>query len=642
MAEKPPTALTAAAAAHSDHGEGHHPKSSFWALTLGSVGVVYGDIGTSPLYAMRESLAHAGDDGVTRNEVLGIVSLLLWALILIVTVKYVFFLLRADNKGEGGTLSLMALARRAIGKFSPAVFLIGIAGAALFYGDAMLTPAISVLSAVEGLKLVTPIFNDYIIAITLVILFGLFSMQSRGTGKVAALFGPVMTLWFLTLAALGIFHLSDDWGIIGAFNPLHGIRFLAEHGQVGFIVMGSVFLAVTGAEGIYADMGHFGRKPIQTAWLYLVFPSLALNYLGQGAMVLHNPETLTNPFFMLAPSWGLLPLVLLATVATVIACQAVITGAYSMTQQAISLGFLPRMEIRHTSEKEQGQIYLPQITSILFIGVVALVLSFRSSSDLASAYGVAVSGTMIVNTLLFFVIVWKVWNLKPWLAALAVAPFLIIDTAFFSANMFKIWEGGYVPLLIAVAIMIMMWTWVRGSRILIEKTHRESVTMEDLITMLEASKPTRVAGTAIFLTNEPDIAPTALMHNLKHNKVLHAKNIIMTVRIKPMPRVPFDQRVEIKKLSDDMTQVGLTFGYMETPNVPHALGQYRKRQGLKFDIMSTSFFLGRRTIKAAKSSGMPLWQDKLYIMLARNATNATDFFHIPSGRVVELGTQITV
>jgi KUP system potassium uptake protein len=615
-------------------------------LAIGSIGVVYGDIGTSPLYALKESVQHVSHTGLGRAEVIGIVSLLLWALMVIVTIKYVMFIMRADNKGEGGTLSLMALAQKAFGRRSLSMFLLGVLGAALFYGDSIITPAISVLSAVEGLKLVTPVFEDQwnVILISLAILMALFFVQSRGTASVARFFGPIMVLWFLVIGFLGLIHIQDDLGILAALNPYSAARFVAGHGIIGLVVLGSVFLAVTGAEALYADMGHFGRTPIRAAWLIFVFPALMLNYLGQGAYILknlHDPKAISDPFFLLAPDWALLPLVILSGLATVIASQAVITGAFSLTQQAVQLGLLPRIEIRHTSETEQGQIYIGQINRLLLFGVVTLVLGFKNSSALASAYGIAVTGTMVVTTCLFFIVsryVWK-WSLPSVL--LITTPLLMIDLLFFASNMLKIADGGYVPLLFAGFVSVMMWTWVRGTRIVYEKSRRDSVPLADLIKMLEKSKPVRVAGTAVFLTSDPETAPGALLHNLKHNKVLHKRNIMMTINTVPMPRVPDSEKLTVDELSDDVKRIIVKVGYMESPRVPHFLALARRR-GLDFDIMQTSFFLGKRTIKAAASSGMPLWQDNLFIFLSRTATNATDFFHIPTGRVVELGAQVTV
>jgi KUP system potassium uptake protein len=627
------------------HDEAHYHASSparpgFWALTLGSVGVVYGDIGASPLYALREALIHSQEGGISREEVLGVTSLLLWALIFTVTAKYVLFLLRADNRGEGGTLSLMALAQGALGRATTAVFLLGVTGAALFYGDALITPAISVLSAVEGLKFVTPVFEPYVIPLTVAILLGLFAVQRHGTGKVAAFFGPIIAVWFLAMAVLGLFHLGDDPGVLTAFSPLHAFRFMAEHGEIGLVVLGSVFLAVTGAEALYADMGHFGRGPIQVAWMGLVFPALALNYLGQGALILKQPEALANPFFLMAPNWALLPLVLLATIATVIASQAVIIGAYSITQQAIQLGLLPRMEIQYTSDQHAGQFFMPDINRLLLLGVLAIVVMFKTSGALASAYGIAVTGTMVVTTSLAFIVVWKAWRWPLPLAALFIAPFLLVDMTFLFANLLKVLAGGYVPLMIAAGIILAMWTWVRGLGVIYHKTST-GMPLPDLIRLLEQRPPTRVPNTAMFLCSDADVVPTALLHNLKHNMVLHEQNVVMNVRTAPIPRVADADRVQIERLSDDFSRVILTFGYMETPNIPKAL-LLARHQGLKFDIMRTSFFVGRRTIKPATKSAMPVWQDNLFLALARHATNASDFFHIPAGRVVELGMQVTI
>jgi len=624
--------------APSHHG---HGKSSFTALTLGSIGVVYGDIGTSPLYALRESLAHTKAAGVGENDILGIISLLIWALFIVVTLKYVLFLMRADNKGEGGTLSLMALAQGAMGRRSAVVFILGVLGAALFSGDAVITPAISVLSAVEGLKLVAPQFEHYVIPITLVILIALFFVQSHGTEKVAKAFGPIMLIWFVTLAVLGASHIHEAPRVLNAFNPYFGLKFLFSHGMLSFIILGSVFLAVTGAEALYADMGHFGRRPIQVAWIIFVLPALILNYLGQGALTLSNPAAIDDPFFLLAPKWALLPLVILATLATVIASQATITGAFSLARQAIQLGLLPRFEIQHKSDKQEGQIFLPRVNRVLLIGVILLVLMFKTSSNLASAYGIAVTASLIVDTCLGFIVVWQLWRWNVWTAALLCGAFLIIEGAFFSANIIKLFDGGYVPVLIGASMLVIMWTWSRGTAQLAQKTHRDSIPTRDLIRMLEKSKPTRVSGTAIFLTSDPEVAPSALMHNLKHNKVVHERVIIMNVLTETSPRVPPEKRFEIEELSPDFKRVTLHYGYMESPRVPAALATMRKA-GVKFDIMTTSFFLGKRTLKPSPTSGMPLWQDNLYVALSKQAANATDFFSIPSDRVVELGAQVTI
>jgi KUP system potassium uptake protein len=649
---QPPTAPAAqgagepAAGKNGAHGHshghgGHDGHGGFWKLLLGSVGVVYGDIGTSPLYALRESLHHAKPTGVGTPEIYGVVSLLTWALIVIVTVKYVIYLMQADNNGEGGTLSLMALAQNAIGRRSTAIFFLGVTGAALFAGDAIITPAISVLSAVEGLKVVAPQLEHYIIPITLAIIVALFSVQSRGTAKVAAFFGPIMVLWFGSLGALGLMHIGDSPDILYALNPWHALKFVFSHGVIGFVVMGSVFLAVTGAEALYADMGHFGKMPIRWAWIGLVLPSLLLNYYGQGALILKHPETVENPFFLLAPEWATLPLVLLATLATVIASQATITGAFSLTRQAIQLGLLPRLEIQHTSDSHSGQIYIPRVNRMLLIGVILLVILFKSSSALASAYGIAVTASMVVDSCLAFYVVWKLWRWPLVGAAAFVAGFLIIELAFLAANLLKLVDGGWVPVAFGAFLIVVMWTWVRGTTFLNQKVHRDSIPLMDLVRMLEKSKPTRVPGTAIFLTGDIEAAPAALMHNLKHNKVLHEKVVVMNVITEPRPRVPDSERYEVRRIADDFLIATLRFGYMQSPRVPAALALMRKK-GYKFDIMTTSFFLGRRSIKASPTSGMPTWQDHLYISLSKQAANATDFFAIPSDRVVELGAQVTV
>ncbi|QGM47492.1 potassium transporter Kup [Methylocystis heyeri] len=644
MTEKPSTdiARSVGEIAASETQARHHGRGAFPALLIGSIGVVYGDIGTSPLYALRESLSHASKaDLLTEEAVIGAASLLLYALIFTVTAKYVLFLMRADNRGEGGILSLMALAQSALGRRANAVFLLGVAGAALFSGDAIITPAISVLSAVEGLDLVTHSLNDYVIPITLAILVTLFWVQSHGTAKVAAFFGPIMIAFFLTIGVLGGMHISDAPQILHAFDPLTGLSFLVQHGWVGFAVLGSVFLGVTGAEALYADMGHFGRLPIQVAWTFFVLPALVLNYLGQGALILSKPEAIDNPFFLLAPDWALLPLVVLSTVATVIASQAVVTGAFSLVRQAIQLGLLPRLEITHTSEMQEGQIYIGRVNRLLLIGVMILVIVFKNSSALASAYGIAVTGTMVTTTALAFVVVWKKWRWPLWASLLLISTFLSIDLAFLAANLMKVVDGGWVPLLLASCSVVVMWTWVRGTHLLAEKTHRDSIPIMDLIAMLQKSKPTRVPGAAIFLTSDPNVAPTALMHNLKHNKVLHERVLVICVITEDVPRVPPEKRFEIEKLSEDFSRATIHFGFMESPRVPAALAAMRKA-GLKYDIMTTSFFLGRRSIVESAGSEMPAWQDKLYVALTKQAANATDFFSIPTDRVVELGARVTI
>jgi len=622
---------------------GTHGKPNFWALTLGSIGVVYGDIGTSPLYALRESVLAAVGAGNPATEpiVFGILSLIIWALLIVVTAKYVVVLLRADNNGEGGTLALMALASRALGGRVTTLVFLGIVSGALFYGDAIITPALSVLSAIEGLKVVTPAFDPYIVPITIAILIALFAVQSRGTAQVAAFFGPITLLWFAALAAAGLWYIGKNPAVLAAFNPVYGVSFLLSHGFIGFVTLGAVFLVVTGSEALYADLGHFGRGPIRFAWLSVVLPALTINYLGQGALVLADPKAIENPFFLLYPDWALIPMVVLATAATVIASQAVITGAYSLTQQAIHLGLLPRMEIRHTSETLAGQIFMPRINTLLLLGVLLLVALFRSSSALASAYGIAVTGTMVVTAMMAFIVVNKVWRWSFAAATVLIAPFLFIDLTFLAANLLKVFEGGWMPLLLGATIMTIMYTWRRGSRILFDKTRKHETPLVTLVKMLDKKPPQRVPGTAVFLTSDPESAPTALMHSLKHYKVLHEHNVILTVETDPSPRVDEADRVHIEPLSPTFMRITLRFGFMETPNVPGALAVARKL-GWQFDIMSTSFFLSRRTLRPAKESGMPRWQDRLFIGLARTANDATDYFQIPTGRVVEVGTQVSI
>ena len=626
------------------HGEGEavgHSSGDFWVLALGSIGVVFGDIGTSPLYALKTSLGQLNATALRAPDVIGVVSLIIWALLIVVTAKYVVFLMQADNKGEGGILSLMALAQRALGQRATIPFLLGVAGSALFSGDAIITPAISVLSALEGLKQVDADLAPYVLPATVVILVLLFTAQSRGTAGVAAFFGPIMLVFFLVNAGLGLIHVALRWEIMQALSPGPGMSFIHAHGAVGVIVLGSVFLAVTGAEALYADMGHFGRRPIRAAWLFLVLPALVCNYLGQGALILNDPKAVENPYYLLAPSWGLMPLIILSTAATVIASQAVITGAYSLASQATQLGLLPRLEIIHTSSTQEGQIFIPRVNRVLLLGVLALVLLFRSSDALANAYGIAVSGTMVATTALAFFVVWKLWRWPLWGALALVCGFLSIDVGFFIANLYKVLDGGWVPLMLGGAMFIIMWTWSRGSGILTVKTHRDSIPMADLIKMLEKSRPVRVPGTAVFLTNDPTSAPSSLMHNLKHNKVLHERVVLLNVRTETTPRVADANRFELRPLSSDFTLVTLHFGYMEQPHIPRALAAIRKA-GLKFDIMTTSFFLGRRTLKASPHSGMPQWQDRLFIALTKQAASAPDFFNLPSDRVVELGAQMKV
>jgi len=640
-----PASESADAKAHG-HGHGHRATNAkqYSLLVLGSLGVVFGDIGTSPLYAMKEALAHSRPVGSPEDAVLGVVSLVIWTLTLVVLVKYVIFLMRADNKGEGGTLALMALAQRALGRRSAVVLGLGMVGASLFYGDGMITPAISVLSAAEGMKDAPGLghaFAPYSLPAAGVILIALFLIQSKGTQKVATFFGPVMALWFLILGGLGLLHLKDDLSVFRALSPHYGVKFLIENGFVGFVILGSVFLAVTGAEALYADMGHFGKGPIRTGWLFLVFPCLALNYLGQGALVLHNHHARADPFWGMAPSYAYWPILILSLVATVIASQAVITGAFSMTQQAVQLGVLPRLDIKRTSETQAGQIYVPAVNTFLMVGVLILLVVFRDSHRLASAYGIAVTGAMFTDTLLAFVIAKRFWKWNNFQTGILLVPLVILDVTFISSNLLKIPDGAWLPLAFGAAMVMVMVTWARGTQLLFDKTRRESVPLKDLTEILRNRAPHRVAGTAVFLTSDPDVAPVALMHNLKHNKVLHEKNVILTVITAETPRVREEDRIRIEPVSGDFTKLTMVYGFMESPSLPRALALCRK-QGLKFDIMSTSFFLGRRSVVPAVRSGMPIWQDRLFIFLMKNATNPTDFFNIPPGRVVEMGAQVTV
>ena len=633
-----------AQAAAGVHGaENGESDKRFWALALGSLGVVYGDIGTSPLYALREAVTAATKHGASTGPeaVLGILSLIVWTMFLIVTVKYVLVLLNADNKGEGGTFALMALGQSVAQRSSPLILVLGVVGASFFYGDAVITPAISVLSAVEGLKLVAPQMEAVVLPITIAILFMLFAVQSRGTEKVARFFGPITLIWFIALAIGGLIHIVDDLRVFQALNPLLGVQFVMTHGVIGLAVMGLIFLVVTGAEALYADLGHFGRKPIQVAWLWIVQPALILNYFGQGALLLADPEAIENPFYRLYPSWALIPMVILATVATVIASQAVITGAFSFTRQAIQLGLLPRLAIRHTSESVAGQIYLPRVNQLLFVGVVMVTLIFRSSSDLAAAYGLSVTATMVIDSLMAFFVVWRCWGWPVWKVSALIVPLLVIEQAFLTANILKIPEGGWLPLLVAGIIILAVLTWVRGSASLSRATRKNEAELDWLVRKLEAKPPHRVPGTAVFLTGDPNAAPTALMHNLKHNRVLHERNIILTIKTEDTPRVQRHERIQIERVADTFIRVIAHYGFMETPSVPKIL-EHCRRKDLNIDISATSFFLSRRSLKTTIKSEMPRWQERLFIWLAGRAEDATEYFRIPSDRVVEVGTQVTV
>ena len=619
----------------------HHPQMTGRALVVGSIGVVYGDIGTSPIYALRESLHAAGGASATRDEVLGIISLLLWTIMLIVSLKYVILVMRADNKGEGGTLSLVALVQRALARRPNWLLALGVVGISLFFGDAMITPAMSVLSAVEGMRLISPDLASYVLPITLAIIVGLFLVQNKGTGKVSVFFGPIMLVWFATMAVTGLLHIGDDPGILRAFNPVHAVQYVVANGTGAFAVMGLVFLAVTGGEALYADMGHFGRRPIRIAWTAVVLPALALSYLGQGAAVLAHPEMAENPFFLMAPPWALVPLVILATFATVIASQAVISGAFSMVQQAVQTGLLPRLDILHTSEMQAGQIYVPRINAVLAVGVIVLVLVFQSSSELASAYGIAVSGDMVITSVLSIILFRKGWR---WPLAGVIAlmvPILLIEILFLTANAAKLADGGYIPVLISAVLCVMMWTWVRCTRHVVEKARVGQLKLTTLIAMLDKSHPLTAPGTAVFLTSESEAAPPALLHNLKHNHVLHAQNFIVTVSVADAPYVTDEARIRLEPIDGRFSRIRMSFGYMETPNVPKALMLVR-REGKTFDIMSTSFFVNRRSFRSGTSHALPSWQKRLYISMTRSASDATDFYRLPSNRTIMLGQQMTL
>jgi KUP system potassium uptake protein len=630
------SAVASAADAH------HGPTGKLWALALGSIGVVYGDIGTSPLYAFKEATAHALEHGMSRPEaVLGVLSMIIWSLFLIVTLKYVIFLLRADNHGEGGTFALMALGQSVAKRSASTILLMGVVGASFFYGDAILTPAISVLSAVEGLELVHPGFKAWVLPLTMLILIGIFTVQARGTARVASFFGPITLVWFIVLALGGVVQIAQNHFVLLAFSPYYAVSLLANNGMLGLTILGLVFLAVTGAEALYADLGHFGRKPIQVAWLCIILPCLLLNYLGQGALVLDDPKAIESPLYRLYPSWALIPMVLLATCATVIASQAVITGTYSITRQAVQLGLVPRFSIRHTSESVAGQIYLPRINLLLLAGVLLVVVIFKSSSSLAAAYGISVTATMIIDTAMAFFVIWKLWKWPLWRVLLLVIPLMLLEQAFFGANMLKVLDGGWFPLAVGLGISLMMFTWMHGTKVLARATKKNEAELGWLVRHLEAKPPHKVAGTAVFLTGDPESAPTALMHNLKHNRVLHERNIFLTIRTEDRPRVPRHERVQIERLADGFIRVIAHYGFMETPSVAKIF-EHCRRKDLNVDFPATSFFLSRRSLKPTAKTPMPRWQEALFIWLSHQAEDATEYFRIPTDRVVEVGTQVQV
>jgi KUP system potassium uptake protein len=630
--------MTLAAASQPEAG-----TSSRQSLVLLALGVVFGDIGTSPLYAFRQSLKEYGV--VSEASVLGVLSMITWALTLVVTVKYVLVIMRADNRGEGGLLALTALALRAVpstSRWHPWVVSAGLVGAALFYGDGIITPAISVLSAVEGLKIATPVFEPYILPITLAILIALFAVQRHGTERVGAFFGPVMVVWFLTLAVLGILKIVETPHVLLALNPYYAMNAFITSPSLGFVVLGAVFLAVTGAEALYADMGHFGLKPIKQGWFYFVFPALLLNYFGQGALVLSEPTAIENPFFLLAPDWAQLPLVILAGLASVIASQAVISGAFSLTRQAIRLGYLPRLDIRHTSAEEAGQIYVPRVNFLLLVAVVLLVLMFHTSDNLGAAYGIAVTGDMVVTTLLAFIYMRGVVGWKLAVAVPVFGFFLFIDLVFFSANMMKVFQGGWFPIVVAILGVLVMTTWQRGRAAMLARRQQDALPLALFLEGVRPHHPERVPGTAIYLTSDTDQVPGALLHALKHFKSLHERVVLMSLRTRDEPRVPDDERIEIKELEKGFSTVTVHVGFMEQPTVAFVLRLCRMND-LRFELMETSFFIGRERLRAAARSTIgPRWRQKLFIFIANNALNATEYFGIPPNRAIEVGGHLEV
>ncbi|WP_442109209.1 potassium transporter Kup [Pseudomonas sp. NUPR-001] len=628
----------------SDQAQSGHSAARPLSLLVAAVGVVYGDIGTSPLYTLKE--VFSGNYGVPVNHdgVLGILALIFWSLIWVVSFKYVVFVLRADNQGEGGTMALTALARRASApypKLRAVMVVCGLIGAALFYGDSMITPAISVLSAVEGLGLAFDGIDHWVVPIALVVLVGLFLIQKHGTARIGTLFGPIMVVWFLVLAALGVHGISQSPEVLKAFNPVWAVRFFIVHPGMGVAILGAVVLALTGAEALYADMGHFGRKPIARAWFALVLPALVLNYFGQGAMLLQNPEAARNPFYLLAPSWALIPLVGLSTMATVIASQAVISGAFSLTRQAIQLGYVPRMQIQHTSHDEQGQIYIGAVNWALMVGVILLVLAFESSDALASAYGVAVTGTMLMTTLLVSTVMLLLWKWPPILAVPVLLSFLFVDGLFFAANVPKVVQGGAFPVLAGIALFVLMTTWKRGKQILVERLDEGSLPLPLFISSIRVQPPHRVEGTAVFLTARQDAVPHALLHNMLHNQVLHNQVVLLTVISEDMPRVPAQQQFEIEAYGEGFYRVLLHFGFMDEPDVPAAL-KLCHLEGLDFSPMRTTYFLSRETVIPSRLVGMARWRAMLFAFLLKNANGTLRFFNLPLNRVIELGTQVEI
>ncbi|MCB5187059.1 potassium transporter Kup [Methylobacillus caricis] len=614
-------------------------------LALAALGVVFGDIGTSPLYTMKEVFAVSPHPvPLTHDNVFGILALILWSLVMVVSVKYAAFVMRADNNGEGGIMALLALAGRNLAG-NPSrqrmVMYAGIIGACMFYADGMITPAISVLSAIEGLQVAAPALDDLIVPVTLFVLVILFWMQSKGTAVAGTLFGPIMLLWFFTLGALGVVNILHEPLVLNAINPVYAVQFFLHSPWIAFVALGSVVLAVTGVEALYADMGHFGRKPIRYAWFFFVLPALVLNYFGQGALVLHDAESIKNPFYLMAPGWMLYPLIGLATLATVIASQAVISGAFSISAQALQLGYLPRMRVLHTSDQQKGQIYMPYINWSLMLAVMALVIGFGSSGDLAAAYGIAVTGNMLFTTLLAGIVFHGIWRWSWTRTVLLVSLFLIIDIAFFSANILKIPDGGWVPILIGIVIFTLMATWKRGRSLLLERLKNESMLLEPFIDAIGSHPPTRVAGTGIFMTPNPHGVPHAMLHNLKHNKILHERIVLLTVNIADVPYIAERSRLGLESLKHGFYRITVNYGFKDDPDLPRDL-KLCKNLGLELDTMETSFFIGKETLLATRQSGMAYWRSKLFVGMFRNADSVTNQFKLPPNRVVELGAQIAL
>ncbi len=618
-------------------------KSSLAALTLGAIGVVYGDIGTSVLYAFKEVFV-SGHVPITRDNILGVLSLFFWALTIVVSVKYVVLIMRADNNGEGGLMALLALASlstKDIPKVRSTLVILGVFGVALFFGDGVITPAISVLSAVEGLEILTPAAKPYVVPISLVVLVALFMVQRRGTGDIGRFFGPITVLWFVAIGALGLVQVVRNPGVLLAISPLYALQFSMAHYHIAFLTLGAVFLCLTGAEALYADMGHFGKQPIRIAWFGLVMPALVLNYFGQGALVLADPAMADNPFFKMTPDWALLPMVVLATAATVIASQALISGAFSATKQTIQLGFLPRLSILHTSIKDTGQIYIPAVNWTLLGGVVIAIALFGSSSALAAAYGISVSMVMIITTIMTFFVVRYGWGYPLWLCIASTGAFFVIDAAFFASNLLKIAQGGWFPLVMAAGLYIVMSTWKDGRRLLNQKLRADALDLPSFLEAVFVSPPVRVEGTAVFLTAETGTVPNALLHNLKHNKVLHTNNLFVTVRSHEVPWIGLDKRIEIDSLGHDCWQVIIHYGFKNDPDIPKALQQIKGR-GCELNSMTTSYFLSRDTVVPTLGEGMAPWREKLFASMHHNASGAASFLNLPSNSVVELGSKIEI